>query len=80
MALSFRKRTKSEPAPTRKRLQRLTVSEVYDWSEALLLQTGRGFSAWRRGGGLPALDDTEKQIRALLEVCEELRARERLRT
>jgi hypothetical protein len=76
----FKRKPQRPEPPTRKRLQRLSASEVYDWSEALLIHTGRGFGDWRRGGGAAALDETEKQLQALLEVCAELRARESLRT
>jgi hypothetical protein len=75
----FKKKTAQEPRPTRKRLQRLSMAEVYDWSEVLLVNTGQAFGSWRRGAGEPALDDAEKQLHALLEVCDELRTRERLR-
>lgn len=71
-------RRKTPVLPRRKRLQGLPLPELYNWTESLLYQTGRHFSTWRRGGGEVALDEAEKHIQALLEVCNEIRARERL--
>ena len=72
----FKRKTKTPPGPTRKRLQTLTKQEVFEWSETLSFQIGRGFASWRRGGGDVVLADVEKAISALLEVCYELRSRE----
>lgn len=70
--------TKQKPVgPRRSRIQALPNAELYNWSESLLYQTGRHFGLWRRGGGEVALDEAEKHIQALLEVCNEIRARER---
>ena len=63
--------------PRRARIQALPLAELYNWSESLLQQTGRHLGVWRRGGGEVALDEAEKHIQALLEVCNEIRARER---
>ena len=82
MPLSIPRRRKSQlpPSPTRKRLQTCSsAAEVYNWGEILLSTTGQGLSMWRKGGGDAALKETEKQLHALLEVCAELRARDRSR-
>lgn len=75
----WQRKPQPESTPTRRRLQRLQLPEVYDWSEALLISAGRSLSMWRRGGGIPALEEARKQIEALLDVCDELTAREKLR-
>lgn len=60
----------------RKRAAVLPTVELYNASEATLFAIGQALSAWRRGGGSQALDEADRNILALLEVCRELRARE----
>lgn len=74
---TWRKRLAQEQYPqARKRAAMLSGQDLYDASEATLFAIGQSLSSWRRGGGEEALDDADRNILALLEVCRELRARE----
>lgn len=54
----------------------LSAGELYNASEETLFLIGSALSTWRRGGGAAALDEADRNILVLVEVCRELRARE----
>ena len=71
-------RKEKQLLPRRDRIKNLSPNDLYNWSENLIYETGRYMNHWRKGGGENAILEAEKQIEALLEVCNEIRARERL--
>lgn len=74
---TWRKRLAKEQYPlARKRAGMLSAGELYNAAEATVYLVGSALSGWRRGGGEAALDEAERNLLALLEVCRELRARE----
>lgn len=73
----MKKRLSRESYPeAARRAARLSTSELYNVSEVSLYAVGAAISGWRRGGGTEALDEADRNILVLLEVCRELRARE----
>lgn len=77
MKTTWRKRLAKEQYPlARKRAGMLPTHELYNASESTLYLVGAALSGWRRGGGDAALDEAERNLLALVEVCRELRARD----
>lgn len=73
---SVRKRLEEESFPlARKRAGTLPTRSLIEATDAHLYYVAQGVGQWRRGGGEEALDATETNILALLEIVRELRTR-----
>lgn len=74
---SWRKRLSKESFPkAAERAAALPTAELFNATDAHLYYVGQSLQQWRKGYGEAAMEEAEKNILALLEICRELATRE----